>query len=47
MGLPTMKTGGGNAPRGSATSRHVAERSLHGGRNLDIGNPSKIRDELN
>jgi hypothetical protein len=43
-----MKTGNGNAPRDSATSSHVAERSPHRGRSLNIANlPSQIRDELN
>jgi hypothetical protein len=43
-----MKTGNGNAPRESATSSHVAERSPHRGRSLKIANlPAEIRDELN
>jgi hypothetical protein len=43
-----MKTGNGNAPRESASSSHVAERSRHGGRSLKIANlPSHVRDELN
>jgi hypothetical protein len=48
MGLPIMKTGNGNALRGSATSNDVAERIPHRSRSFNIANlPTSIRDELN